>query len=95
MPPLSYTPIIVAGWFAVLFAVEKFFPLRESKAGLLARLLVNVSLTALAFLVAALVVRPSALHTLAWATAQPLAFRMRCHRTVSSFVGEWPSFMRE
>jgi len=64
-------PIIVGGLFALLFVVEKIFPLRESRAGLLARLLINASLSALAFLVAALAVRPAALHTLAWASAQP------------------------
>ena len=68
---LPCTPFIVAGWFALLFGLEKLFPLRESKAGLLGRLLVNISLSAIAFLVAALAVRPSALHTLAWATARP------------------------
>jgi sterol desaturase/sphingolipid hydroxylase (fatty acid hydroxylase superfamily) len=67
----AYTPIIVAGIFILLFLVEKVFPLRRSKVGLLARLVVNASLTALAFLVAALAVRPSALRTLAWASAQP------------------------
>jgi sterol desaturase/sphingolipid hydroxylase (fatty acid hydroxylase superfamily) len=67
----SYTPFLVAGWFVLLFGLEKLFPLRESKAGLLVRLLVNISLSGLAFLVAGLAVRPSALHTLAWATARP------------------------
>ena len=66
-----YTPLIVVGVFILLFAVEKLFPLRESKAGLVARLIVNASVTALAFLVAALVVRPSALHALNWASARP------------------------
>jgi sterol desaturase/sphingolipid hydroxylase (fatty acid hydroxylase superfamily) len=51
--------------------VEKLFPLRESKAGLLARLIVNASLSAVTFLVAATVVRPSALRTLDWASARP------------------------
>jgi sterol desaturase/sphingolipid hydroxylase (fatty acid hydroxylase superfamily) len=66
-----YTPVIVIGVFVLLFTVEKFFPLRESKAGVLARLIVNGSLSALAFLVAMLVVRPSSLTTLKWASAQP------------------------
>jgi sterol desaturase/sphingolipid hydroxylase (fatty acid hydroxylase superfamily) len=71
MKVFAYTPIIVGTLFALLFVVEKLFPLRESRAGLLARLLVNGSLSALAFLVAAVAVRPVALHTLAWTTAQP------------------------
>jgi sterol desaturase/sphingolipid hydroxylase (fatty acid hydroxylase superfamily) len=65
-----YTPVVVSGIFILLFTVEKLFPLREYKAGLIARLLVNLSISALAFLVAALVVRPSALSTLQWASAQ-------------------------
>ena len=65
-----YTPVVVGGIFILLFAVEKFFPLRESKTGLIARLIVNIGATALAFLVAALIVRPSALSTLKWASAQ-------------------------
>lgn len=32
---------IAGGMFVVLFVVEKLFPLRESKAGLLARVVVN------------------------------------------------------
>jgi sterol desaturase/sphingolipid hydroxylase (fatty acid hydroxylase superfamily) len=67
----SYTLLVVAGWFALLFGLEKLFPLRESRAGLLARLLVNVSLTALAFLVASLAVRPSAMRALAWTATRP------------------------
>ena len=66
-----YTPVIVAGVFVLLFAVEKLFPLRESKTGLLARLVVNICLSALAFLVAALIVHPSALRALNWASEQP------------------------
>lgn len=66
-----YTPIIVLGVFVLLFAVEKLFPLRESKAGLLARLILNAALSGLTFLVASLVVRPSAFSALKWASAEP------------------------
>jgi uncharacterized membrane-anchored protein len=52
MKSLGYTALIVIGVFILLFAVEKFFPLRESKAGLIARLIVNASISAVAFLVA-------------------------------------------
>jgi sterol desaturase/sphingolipid hydroxylase (fatty acid hydroxylase superfamily) len=65
-----YTPIIVAGVFLLLFVVEKFFPLRASKAGLLLRLVVNASVSVLAFAVAATVVRPSALHALNWTSGK-------------------------
>jgi len=45
MKLFAYTPIIVGGFFVVLFGVEKLFHVRESKAGLLARLIVNASLS--------------------------------------------------
>lgn len=79
MQLLFYTPIVVVGIFVLLFAVEKLFPLRESKAGLLARLVVNGSLSVLAFLVAALVVRPSSLSVLKWASAQSFGFMHWLH----------------
>lgn len=46
------------------------FPLRETKAGLIARLIVNASLSAATFL-AATVVQPSALLVLGWASNKP------------------------
>ncbi|HZR17159.1 MAG TPA: sterol desaturase family protein [Verrucomicrobiae bacterium] len=67
-----YTPIIVIGAFAALFAVEKLIPLRcNSRARLLSRLVVNGVLSAMAFAVAALVVRPSAVSAVNWASAKP------------------------
>ncbi len=79
MQLLFYTPFILSGIFFLLFVVEKLFPLRASKAGLLARLVVNLSVSALAFLVAALVVRPSSLSTLNWASAQPFGLMHWLH----------------
>ncbi len=67
----SYTPFIVVGIFILFFVVEKLFPLRKSRTALLARLVVNAGMSALAFLVAALAVQPSALATLNWTSAQP------------------------
>lgn len=71
MTPSLYTPLIIAGLFVLFFVVEKLFPLRQSRAGLIARLIVNGGLTASAFLVSAAIVRPSALGTLDWASTQP------------------------
>jgi len=68
---LFYTPVVVIGIFVLLFIVERLFPLRQSKSGLLARLVTNGSVSALAFLAAALVVLPASLSTLKWASAQP------------------------
>ncbi|MBU6409318.1 MAG: sterol desaturase family protein [Verrucomicrobia bacterium] len=64
----SYTLLIVAGIFAALFAFERFFPLRRNRAALATRLVINLALSALAFLTAMLAVRPSALQTLNWAS---------------------------
>jgi sterol desaturase/sphingolipid hydroxylase (fatty acid hydroxylase superfamily) len=61
-----YIPVIVAGLFLLFFAVEKRFPLRKSRSRLIARLFVNASISVLAFMVAALIVRPSALRALNW-----------------------------
>lgn len=66
-----HTALIVFAVFVLFFAVEKFFPLRESRTGLIARLIVNGGLTTAAFFVAATIVRPSALLTLNWTSAQP------------------------
>jgi sterol desaturase/sphingolipid hydroxylase (fatty acid hydroxylase superfamily) len=65
-----YTPLIVFGIFALLFAVEKIFPLRESRAGLLARLIVNGAISLLTFALAMLIVRPSAISAQHWAGQQ-------------------------
>jgi sterol desaturase/sphingolipid hydroxylase (fatty acid hydroxylase superfamily) len=66
-----YTPLIVLAIFVLLFAVEKLFPLRESRGGLFARLIVNGILSGLTFVIAAVAVRPSALRALHWADEKP------------------------
>ncbi|MBI4625023.1 MAG: sterol desaturase family protein [Verrucomicrobia bacterium] len=65
------TLVIVVGLLIVLFVLERRFPLRHSRAALLARLFVNGCVSLLAFVVAALVVRPAALHALDWAAERP------------------------
>lgn len=64
----THTPILVLAVFALLFAVEKWFPLRRSRAGLISRLIVNGLLSGLVFLIAATAVHPSALRALGWAS---------------------------
>src|SRR5437763_16292085 len=54
------TPLIVLATLVVLFVLERLFPLRKRTRALIGRLLVNFSISALAFLVAALLVRPTA-----------------------------------
>lgn len=65
------TPAVVGGTLILFFIVEKLFPLRESRTGLIARLIVNGCTSLTAFVVAAAVVRPAAMHTLDWATQGP------------------------
>ena len=64
------TPLVVLVTLALLFVLERLFPLRKSTRVLVGRLLVNFSISALAFSVAALLVRPTAQATLHWANAK-------------------------
>jgi sterol desaturase/sphingolipid hydroxylase (fatty acid hydroxylase superfamily) len=64
-------PLIVLAILALLFVLERLFPLRKRMRELGTRLLVNFSISALAFLVAALLVRPTAQATLHWANGKP------------------------
>jgi len=64
------TPLIVLTILAVLLVLEQFFPLRKSTRVLVGRLLVNFSISALTFFVAAVLVRPAALVTLHWANVK-------------------------
>jgi sterol desaturase/sphingolipid hydroxylase (fatty acid hydroxylase superfamily) len=68
---LFSTPLVVLAILALLFVLERFFPLRKRMRELGTRLLVNFSISALAFLVAALLVRPTAQATLHWANGKP------------------------
>jgi sterol desaturase/sphingolipid hydroxylase (fatty acid hydroxylase superfamily) len=60
------TPLIVLATLVLLFVLERLFPLRKITRALAGRLLVNFSISALAFLIAALLVRPTAQATLHW-----------------------------
>lgn len=64
MSPAFY---IVPFAFVALFALERLFPLRKRKARFAQRLLVNAIVSALAIIVAAIVVRPVAMRVLGWA----------------------------
>src|SRR5947208_12105056 len=64
------TPLIVVAILALFFVLERFFPLRKSTRMLVGRLLVNFSISAPTFLIAAVLVRPTALATLHWANAK-------------------------
>jgi sterol desaturase/sphingolipid hydroxylase (fatty acid hydroxylase superfamily) len=67
-----YAGIAVAGWFLVLFFIERKLPLRERRQALPRRLVVNLIVSALAIGVAVAVVRPAA--TLAMQTVEGSRF---------------------
>jgi len=67
---LITTPIVLA-LFVALFALERLIPLRRSGLVLWTRLVVNLTLSALSYLTAAAIVRPSTIGTLGWAQAAP------------------------
>ena len=65
------TTLVAIALFALLFALERFFPLRKSTRSLIGRLLVNVAVSALAFLTAVTLVQPTAQWALHWSTNRP------------------------
>jgi sterol desaturase/sphingolipid hydroxylase (fatty acid hydroxylase superfamily) len=69
--PKIYLPIVVATLGVMLFVLERFVPLRRRVASLGVRLVINIAISALAFLVAGVLVRPSAGWTLEWVNSQP------------------------
>jgi sterol desaturase/sphingolipid hydroxylase (fatty acid hydroxylase superfamily) len=69
MNPLTIS--VVVGIFLLLFLVERAVSLRHSKARLLTRVLVNLSISALAFAAAAVFVQPVSVHLLQWTSQTP------------------------
>lgn len=66
----SFT-IVVGLVLAALFIIERFLPLRRAARPLIGRLLVNVAMSVFAFAAAVLLVRPTALSVVAWASERP------------------------
>jgi sterol desaturase/sphingolipid hydroxylase (fatty acid hydroxylase superfamily) len=66
-----YRPLIGATIFALLFTLERFFPLRKSTRSLIARLIVNAVLSAGTFVVAVTLVRPATHWALHWSAEKP------------------------
>jgi sterol desaturase/sphingolipid hydroxylase (fatty acid hydroxylase superfamily) len=64
------TAAIVGCLFVGFLCLERVLPLRKRKTELLGRLLLNLAVSALAFLIAGLLVRPGALATLNWSSQQ-------------------------
>ena len=88
----NYIPFLVTALFAVLFVSERFWPLRHTQIALIGRVLINLGFSALAFLVALIVVKPCA--TRALEQTSQLSFGLLhccsflgCGHTRVSFVG--------
>jgi sterol desaturase/sphingolipid hydroxylase (fatty acid hydroxylase superfamily) len=66
-----YRALIGVAVFAVLFILERFFPLRKSTRSLIARLVVNILISAVMFVAAVTFVRPATHWALRWAAEKP------------------------
>ena len=67
MKAVAITLVTVA-LFALLFALERFVPLREGAHSLIGRLLVNITVSIFTFLAAVTLVQPAAQWALRWST---------------------------
>lgn len=63
--------LIAIAFFALLFLLERLFPLRKSTRSLLARLFVNVAISILTFIAAVALVQPAAHWALRWSAGKP------------------------
>ena len=66
------TSVIAVAVFALLFVLERFFPLRKTTQSLLGRLFVNLAISILTFIAAAVFVQPAARWALRWSADSPL-----------------------
>jgi sterol desaturase/sphingolipid hydroxylase (fatty acid hydroxylase superfamily) len=71
MRPAILTLALTAAVFVALFVFERFLPLRRRCSSLLPRVILNLIISAAAFAVAAILVRPAATAALRWATQKP------------------------
>src|SRR5262245_19000299 len=65
------TPLVIATLFCCLLLIERTIPIRRRTTALFARLVLNLAMSALAFIIAGVLVRPLALHALAWSVQKP------------------------
>jgi sterol desaturase/sphingolipid hydroxylase (fatty acid hydroxylase superfamily) len=66
-----FPPLMAVGLFALLFLLERFLPLRTATRSLLARLVVNLAISALTFVAAVGLVQPAARWALQWSAREP------------------------
>ena len=64
------TSLIAAAVFALLFLLERFFPLRKATRSLIARLLVNLVIAVFTFIAAVSLVQPVARWALGWSAGR-------------------------
>ena len=71
MRPAIWTVISVGSALGLLFLLERVLPLRARTTGIVARLFVNLVMSALAFVVAAILVRPATIGAMGWSAEAP------------------------
>jgi sterol desaturase/sphingolipid hydroxylase (fatty acid hydroxylase superfamily) len=71
MRPAILTLAVTVTVFVALSVLEHFIPLRRRCSSVLPRVILNLIISAAAFAVAAILVRPAAMATLSWATQKP------------------------
>jgi hypothetical protein len=76
---VAYFPTLLTGIALILFVLERFVPPRTAKTALLGRLVVDVCISAPAFIVAAAVVRPAALSALQSSSQTPFGLLHAVH----------------
>ncbi|MFN2476022.1 MAG: hypothetical protein ABR526_06740 [Chthoniobacterales bacterium] len=64
-------PILAISVLLLLFVLERLFPLRRSTRSFLARIFVNIVITALAFVAAVVLVQPAVHWALRWSADKP------------------------
>jgi sterol desaturase/sphingolipid hydroxylase (fatty acid hydroxylase superfamily) len=69
---MKTTPVLTIGVLALLlFFLERFLPLRQGTRSLIARLVVNLAISALTFVAAVALVQPAAHWALRWSAEKP------------------------
>jgi sterol desaturase/sphingolipid hydroxylase (fatty acid hydroxylase superfamily) len=68
------TPVIAVAVFALLFVVERFFPLRKATRSLVTRLFVNLAISVFAFTAAECFLQPAVQSALRWSAGKPFGF---------------------
>lgn len=64
------TPLIAVAVFALLFLLERFYPLRKTTRSLIARLIVNLVIAVFTFVAAVGLVQPAARWALGWSASK-------------------------